>query len=54
MKSIKLFLFILWTLVSVTTALWFMLNFGYLGCIAGILAIIMWIAFSYKMLELGF
>lgn len=54
MKSIKLFLFILWALVSIATAL-FMLNFGgKLGCIAAILAIIIWIIFAYKMLKLGF
>ena len=50
----RLFLFILWTLICITTALWFMLNFGNLGCIAGILAIIIWMIFAYKILELEF
>ena len=54
MKSIKLFLLILWTLVSVVTAL-LMLYFGdKFGYIAAILAIIIWILFLYKMLKLGF
>jgi hypothetical protein len=49
--DLRLFLFIVWTLAAVTTALWSVLNIANMGFIIGTVIFIAWMIVSHAILK---
>jgi hypothetical protein len=49
--NLRLFVFVIWTLLAVTTAFWSMLNIANMGCIIGVAIFIAWVIVSHEILK---